>query len=235
VKSALCVLVFAVAGLAAAPVQAGGQALGDQAWWSYRDAYRALVRFEKLGSPKHLIQQRVQVKPRSPVAGSDGLQLTLRGERTALELPLDPALHAQVPLLKTAFDDNAALVLNRPAAEFGFRVRVSIIPRPDGLYSLSELRAACAQVLVLQQQLDPERMRGKQCVGVSLAFAPGTTPQLALRRGDADTPLSTALGPLYPGEADRAHPVLQLRWEQAGEDAQLRVGAPPLVIAALIE
>lgn len=233
-KSALRTLALLVVCFAAA-AQSPAQPQGEGAWWSYREAYRALVRFDKLGTPKHLIQQRLQVQPRSGAAATEGLRLSLQGARTALELPLDAALHTQVPLLKAAFDDNAALRLNRPAEAFAFRVRVSISPRADGVYALSELRAACAQVLEFQQQIDPDRVRGKRCVGVSLAFARGANPGLSLTPAEPSVPLAATPGPLYPGEGDREHAVLQLRWERLGEGAQLRVAALPLVIAALIE
>jgi len=219
----------------AAAAQGPAQPPGDGAWWSYRDAYRALVRFDKLGSPKHLIQQRLQLQPRTPGAETEGLRLSLQGARTALELPLDAALQAQVPLLKSAYDDNAALRLNRPATDFAFRVRVAITPRADGQYALSELRAACAQVLALQQGLEPDRYRARRCVGVSLAFARDAKPGATLHQGEATQPLVSPPGPLYPGESDREHPVLPLRWERLAEDAQLRVAALPLVIAAWIE
>lgn len=219
----------------AAPSQSPAQSAEEGAWWSYREAYRALVRFDKLGTPKHLIQQRVQVQPRAPGTATEGLRLSLQGARTALELPLDAALHAQVPLLKSAFDDNAALRLNRPATAFAFRVRVAISPRPDGLYALSELRAACAQVLALQQQIEPARYEGKRCVGVSLAFARGTNPGLSLQPAEPSVSLAATPGPLYPGESDREHAVVPLRWERLAEGSQLRVAALPLVVAALIE
>jgi len=233
-KSALRTLALLVVCFAATS-QSPAQPLQDSAWWSYRDAYRALVRFDKLGKPKHLIQQRVQVQARTPGASTEGLRLRLQGSQTALELPLDAALHAQVPLLKQAYDDNAALVLNRPPAAFGFRVRVSITPRTDGAYELSELRAACAQVLTFQQQVNPEHFRSKRCTGVSLAFPPGSNPVATLRQADASKPLPSALGPLYPGESDREYPVVHLHWEPMAEGTQLRTTGVPLVVAAVIE
>lgn len=215
--------------------QSADPGLEGRLWWSYRDAYRALVRFEKLDQPKQGLQQRLQVQPRNPGHSIDGLRLSLLGRRTALELPLDAAGQAQVPLMKSAFDDNAALVLNRSAEDFGFRIRVSIAPRPDGVYALNELRSACAQVLALQRQFAPERVSGKQCKGVSLAFAREGAPSVSLRQADAERRLATTPGPLYPGEPDRLHSVLMLRWEHATDDAELRVASMPLVIAAVIE
>lgn len=204
-------------------------------WWSYRDAYRSLVRFEKQSQPKHLIQQRLQLQPLSSGQSAQGLRLSLSGEHTDLDLPLDAGLHTRVPLLKSAYDDNAALRLNRAAEAYAFRVRVSITPRPDGNYPVAELRQACEQVLEFQNQVDPDQYRGKRCVGVSLAFARGSNPGVSYRLGNSSRNLTTSPGPLYPGEPDRDHPVLSLRWEAGGDGAMLSTPSAPLVIAAMLE
>lgn len=206
-----------------------------QVWWAYRDAYRALVRYHKLASPKHLIQQQLQVQALAPDLATDGLRLTLSGSRTALELPLDAALHTSVPLLKSAYDDNAVLRLNRGPEAFALRVRVSISPRADGQYAVSELRQACEQALQVQRQIEPDRHRGKRCVGVSLAFGRHSDPGVNLRQGAALIPLPVVAGPLYPGEAERGHAVVTLRWDRLAEGGQVVAPSLPLVIAPLWE
>lgn len=211
-----------------------GPAEGE-VWWAYRDAYRALVRFDKQASPKHLIQQQLQVQALAPGLAAEGLRLTLSGPRTALELPLDAALHTRVPLLKSAYDDNAALRLNRKPEAFALRVRISITPRADGQYPVAELRQACEQALDVQRQADPDRHRGQRCVGVSLAFARHGQPGVSLRQGGAVSPLPVAAGPLYPGEAERGYAVVTLRWDGVAEGAQVVASSLPLVIAPLLE
>jgi hypothetical protein len=114
----------------------------DGEWLSYRDAYRAMVVFEKYGGPKHLIQNHFQVMPRAKAVSTDGLRLSLIGKSTQLNLPLDPLGRAVFPLLKAAYDENAALVLNRKPGQFVLRPRVSVLVRPDGVYEAAELRAA---------------------------------------------------------------------------------------------
>ncbi|MDT9000661.1 hypothetical protein RQP53_15405 [Paucibacter sp. APW11] len=211
----------------------------DEAWWSYRDAYRTLVRFDKQGQPKHLIQQQLQVQPLIAGAPTEGLQLRLQGSHTDLELKLDAALQTRVPLLKSAYDDNAALRLNRRAQAFGFKVRLSIVARADGVYPLGELRLACEQVLNAQLRLDPQQPSGRRCVGVSLAFGRDASPGVSWRQdGQSRGPihnLTATPGPLYPGEAGREHQVVQLRWDGQPDTAQLLTHSTPLVIAALIE
>ncbi|MDB5755009.1 MAG: hypothetical protein JWR56_1437, partial [Massilia sp.] len=63
----------------------------DGEWVSYRDAYRAMVVFEKYGKPKHLIQNHYQVMPREKGVPAEGLRLTLQGKTMQLNLPLDAA------------------------------------------------------------------------------------------------------------------------------------------------
>ena len=109
---------------------------------------------------------------------------------------------------------------------------------PDDARTLAELMGASTvteTVLAVQQQIEPGRLEGKRCVGVSLAFARGTNPGLSLQPADPSIPLAASPGPLYPGESDREHAVVPLRWERLAEGTQLRVAALPLVVAALIE
>ena len=73
-------------------------------WLSYRDAYRAMVVFEKYGKPKHFLQNHYQVSPRDAGATLDGLRLTLNARSLQLNLPLDPAGRVVFPLLKAAYD-----------------------------------------------------------------------------------------------------------------------------------
>ena len=112
--------VFAVSLLAAG---VAGAQVPDGEWVSYRDAYRAMVVFEKFGGPKHLIQNHFQVMPRQKGVSANGVQLSLVGKSTRLNLPLDPLGRAVFPLLKTAYDENAVLVLNRKPGQYVLRPR----------------------------------------------------------------------------------------------------------------
>ena len=71
---------------------------GAGEWLSYRDAYRAMVVFEKYGKPKNLIQQHLQVLPNEKNVSLEGLELSLNGKSTRLSLPLDPTGRAVFPL-----------------------------------------------------------------------------------------------------------------------------------------
>lgn len=204
-------------------------------WWAYRDAYRVLVRFDKQSRPKQLIQQQLQVQPLAAGVSLEGLSLRLAGPHTALELPLDGALQARVPLSKAAYDDNAALRLNRPAGAFALRVRLAIAPRADGLYPVTELRQACDQALDYQALVEPERVAGKHCVGVSFAFPRSASPAVSLQTAGPPVAMTAAPGPLYPDDVERGYAVVVLRWSALGAASQLHSAGVPLVIAPLFE
>ncbi|WP_229425531.1 hypothetical protein [Massilia sp. Se16.2.3] len=162
-------------------------------WVSYRDAYRAMVVFEKYGGAKNYLQSQLQVAPQDRSVSFDGLQLTLAGKTNQVNLPLDPLGRAAFPLLKAAYDENVALLLSRKIGSFTVRPRVSIALQADGLYEDSELRAACEQALGFARYGDGS-LRSRQCGGVRFVFAkragggrrapasPGRQRQRATRR-----------------------------------------------------
>jgi hypothetical protein len=117
------------------------------AWFSYRDSYRSMIRFEKYGGPKQFLQNRLQVAPTDRKVPADGMRLTLDGKSVHLNLPLDPIGLAAFPMLKIAYDENAELRVNRPDGTVTLVPRVSIVTRPDGVYEVADLHAACDQVL----------------------------------------------------------------------------------------
>lgn len=213
-----------------------GSAVGqaaDAEWMSYRDAYRTMVVFEKYGKAKHLIQNHLQVVGRDKTAAPDGLQLTLAGKTTRLNLPLDATGRAVLPLLKTAYDENASLVLNRKAGQYLFRSRVSIVIRPDGVYEAAELRAACEQALTYQRHVDPS-LRARKCGGVHFVFAKGVIdPGVRLRKGDAALPPGD--GPAFQGDAYEGFRVVAYKFGDIQAREQVVTQNPPLAINPVYE
>ncbi len=201
---------------------------------SYRDAYRAMVVFEKYGKPKNLIQHHLQVMPREKSVNLDGVQLTLEGKGTQLNLPLDPAGRAVFPLLKAAYDENAALVLNRPAGQFQLRARASIAVRPDGVYDLSDLRAACEQVLAYQRYANTVP-GARQCVGVRMAFArKGGEPNVRLRKTEGTAAaLPASDGSAFSDDPNDSFRVVDVRFD--GARGQVLSATVPVAIAAAFE
>jgi hypothetical protein len=142
----------------------------DAEWMSYRDAYRTMLSFEKYGKPKNLIQNHLQVVSKDKTISIESVRLALLAKTSQFVLALDATGRTALPLHKSAYDENAELVLNLKQAQAKFRSRISIIVRADGMYPLEELSNACDQALAFQTFIDPYSFKGKKCLGVSFAF-----------------------------------------------------------------
>ncbi len=217
-----------MAGIAAA-------AAPDGEWASYRNAYRAMVVFEKYGGPKHLIQNHFQVMPREKGVTVDGLQLSLVGKSTQLNLPLDATGRAVFPLLKVAYDENAALVLNRKLSQYVLRPRVSVLVRPDGVYEAAELRAACHQALDFARYADASA-RSLSCAGVRFGFARrGAAPVVRVRHGDAAAALPVGEGAIFSDDPDDGFRTVLYRFGEPSARTQVVTQEAPLAIAPVFE
>lgn len=201
-------------------------------WVSYRDAYRDMVRFEKYGGPKNLLQQVLQAVPKDrngpqPALG-DGAQLLLAGKTVQVNLPLDALGRTVFPLQKAAYDENAVLVLNRKGIAFTVRPQVTIAPRPDGQYDGADLRAACGQAQAYARWLDASQAT-RACAGVRFVFAKKLDAQVRVRRGEGQD------AALPVGEGEEGMPAATYRFGAAGERAHLATAIAPLAIVPLIE
>jgi hypothetical protein len=226
--SAFVALLLA-AGIATAQAQ-------EREWVSYRDAYRAMVVFEKYGRAKNFLQNHFQVMPKDSNVPSEGLQLSLNGKSTQLALPLDATGRAVFPLLKAAYDENAALVLNRKVNRYVFRPRVSIVTRADGVYEAPDLRAACQQALSYARYVDASS-RANKCVGVRFVFAKKSgDASVKLRKGEGDQPgLPVAEGPAFAGDPNDGFKTVTYRFGDGPERGQVVTPNAPLAIVPLIE
>jgi hypothetical protein len=219
---------FVLSALLFTAASAVGQT-ADAEWVSYRDAYRSMVVFEKYGKAKHLIQHHLQVAPRDKAVSPEGLQLTLVGKSTRLQLPLDATGRAVFPLLKAAYDENASLVLNRKGGQYLFKPRVSIVVRPDGVYEAADLRAACEQALAYQRQTE-SGFRGSRCSGVRFVFAKGVMdPGVRLRKGEGAS-LPPGDGPAFVGDAYEGFRVVSYKFGDAQQKEQVVTQNVPLAI-----
>ena len=230
--SVAIVALLALAGralpLAAAPAD------GD--WVSYRDAYRAMVVFEKYGKPKSLLQHQIQVVTRDKSTPLEGVRLVLGGQTSQLNLPLDATGRTVFPLLKAAYDDNAALVLSRKSGAFTLRARVTLAVRPDGVYDLAELRAACDQALDYARYLDAS-FNGRHCAGVRFGFGKSAAPVLIVKRAlpAETTELRVVDGPVFADDADDGFRIATLRFTTNPSRAQLMTQDAPLAIVPIFE
>lgn len=199
----------------------------DGEWMSYRDAYRQMIRFEKYGKPKQLIQQHLQVSPKDKGVSLDGVQLTLSGPATQLNLPLDAAGRAVFPFLKSAFDDNARLLLNRKAGGFLLQPRISITPRADGTYDVADLRGACEQALEYLRHAG-KPVQDRKCAGVRFSFARNVAEPVVKLRG-ASAPLPVEDGSAFPDETGNTFRTITYRFTE-GEKGTLTTQGTPVAI-----
>jgi hypothetical protein len=197
---------------------------------SYRDAYRAMVVFEKYGGPKNLLVNQLQVLSRERSPMGEGLQLTLAGKTTQVNLPLDPLGRTVFPLQKAAYDENASLVVNGKDAGFTLRPQVSIALRADGLYEMADLRAACAQALGYARYVDASQ-RARECAGVRFVFPKKAEGGARLRRPHG----TEQLLPLMNAEADDGFPAVTYRFTPGTERGQVATANAPLAILPLFE
>ena len=201
-------------------------------WVSYRDAYRAMVVFEKYGGAKNLIQSQLQVVARPAEIGA-GAQLSLDGKDVHLKLALDPTGRTVFPLLKAAYDENAVLTLDH--APFALRPRLSITVRPDGIYDSAELLAACEQALGFARYVNAP-MHARHCAGVRFVFDKKAVGTLArLHRPEGPTiALPSADAPAFAGDGGAGFPTVIYRFVGAEHVLVLTLSAP-LAIAPLFE
>ena len=212
--------------LHAAMAQPGGD------WVSYRDAYRAMVVFEKYGGPKSLLQQQLQVLPRTPGVDASGVQLLVAGKTSQGRFPLDATLRTVFPLARAAYDDNAMLQLSRPLGPFTVRPQVALALRPDNLYDSEELRSGCEQALAYARQL--ALFGARRCAGVRFVFAKGSAATPVTLRAGAESHLAAVPGAPFAGDGDATFPVVTYRFGSA-EHVQLGTASVPLAITPLFD
>jgi len=209
----------------------------DAEWTSYRDAYKSMLWFEKFGKPKNLIQVHLQIVPKDKNSNIENYGLHILGKTIHLNLPLDTLGRAALPLLKSAYDENAELVLNQKSGQASFQFRTSLILRADGIYEMSELRAACEQALSYQAYIDPALSKSKKCVGVRLGFAKKDyAAHVETRMPNANTQTLTLTdnSSLWADGINNVKAV-NLLFAQYPEKSQLFTRTSPLGMIALIE
>lgn len=209
----------------------------DGAWFSYRDTYRAMIRFEKYGQPKQFLENRLQVIAKDKGASLEGAHLTIDGKATHLELPLDALGRTVFPLLKSAYDDNAELRINRPAGSVNLVPRIAISSRPDGIYDAADLRAACGQALDYLRSINDGSAGGKRCTGVVFSYAKGAVKSSVVFRANAESvsplPANDGVPPLPL--AGGSYRVFVYRFADWPEKGQVVTDTLPLAIAPWYE
>ena len=143
----------------------------DSEWHSYRRAYKTTMAFARHTATRPLIQVHMQIRPLRPELPMEGLHIELLGETTSVGIAVDAIGRATVPLIKTAYDEDAVLRLNRQKGHYIFSGRYSIRERDDGKYAAADLRAACEQLLSAQRESGYRlRLLGKRCAGIKFVY-----------------------------------------------------------------
>jgi hypothetical protein len=144
-------------------------------WISYRDVYKEMLWFDKYGGPKHLIQSKLHILYKDTTSKFVKPNLSLIGKTVNLSLPLDAINRVTLPLIKTAYDENAELSLNslpeQHINKVKFQSMISIHLRSDGIYEVGNLMLACDQAQQYQSYLRNKLGRKKVCLGVKIIYA----------------------------------------------------------------
>jgi hypothetical protein len=230
-------LLLAAGGVGAQTADIDAKASRDSAWFSYRDTYQAMIRFEKYGKPKQFIQSQLQVIPKDKTVSIDGLRLVVNGKSTHVNLPLDPLGRTVFPLLKAAYDENAELQINRAADAVRLEQRVSLQPRVDGIYEMTDLRSGCDQVLQYLRYIDYPRYRSMQCSGVKFSYLKESSDIVSKFRNlnRVLTQLSVTEGDAFLNDANNSFKLVVVRFSDWPEQGQVVTNGTPLAIAAMLE
>ena len=230
-------------GAAPAPEAAASQEVQvqgalDPEWGSYRRAYGAAAFFERFTRTRPLIQAQMQVRPVAPDTPLSGLRLSITGEKTRLEIPVDAMGLADIPQLKQAYDEDAVIRLNRPKGLYYFAGRYTIKPRADGLYDAATLRDACDQLIDAQRASGYRtRLFFKKCVAIKFVYPRGdAAAAVDFKAADGST---RALLPveMHPFEDDSMglYSVVVYRFADLPPKGQLVPRTPPMAIGTLYE
>jgi len=210
----------------------------DSEWHSYRRAYNAARFFEPYLRTRPLIQAHMQIRPLRPDAPMEGLRVQLLGETTKLEIAVDELGRAVLPMLKTAYDEDAVLRLNRQKGHYAFSGRYSIREKEDGIYPAAELRAACAQ-LIDAQRVSGYRFRllGKQCAGVKFVYRLSDSEPRVVHRdaSGAERLLPVSEGQPFENKTMGLYTVATYRFADWPGDGTMRAETQPLAIGTLYE
>lgn len=209
-------------------------------WLSYRDAYKLMLRFEKYGKPKNLLQHHLQIRLRDKAdAGGDEfsrLRLRLVSTSLRLDLPIDATGRVALPLLKSAYDENAELIFNQKLERVQMLGRIAIAVRADGIYEVADLRAACEQALAYENFIGNGNIRDKKCTGVRFVYGKKEA-NLAVelrnieRTDRAAQNLAVADGAAFWGDTNDAFKTINYNFSSSTEKIQLITRSAPILIA----
>jgi hypothetical protein len=210
----------------------------DPEWASYRHAYKAAAFFARLTRDRPLIQAHMQIRPVAPTVSLDGLRVHLAGAHTQVELPVDALGRVQIPMDKQAYEDDAVLSLNRQKGLYSFSGRYSIRERPDGVYPVSDLRAACEQLIDAQRDSGYSlRVFRKRCAAAKFIYPLGNpAPDVVLRLSDGrHIPLPATADLPFEDETMGRYQVVKISFAAVPTGATVVANTRPLGIGTAYE
>lgn len=210
----------------------------DPEWHSYRRAYKAASFFEPYLRTRPLIQAHMQIRPLRPDVPLEGLRVQIVGETTNVEIAVDEIGRAVLPMLKSAYDEDAVLRLNRQKGHYAFSGRYSIREQADGIYRSADLRAACAQ-LIDAQRVSGYRFRllGKHCAGIKFVYRRSDNPPRVLHRdaSGAERLLPVSEGQPFEDRTMGVYKVATYRFADWPADGTVLAEAKPIALGTLYE
>ena len=210
----------------------------DPEWHSYRRAYKAARFFEPYLRTRPLIQAHMQIRPLRPDVPLDGLRVRIVGETTNVEIAVDEIGRAVLPMLKSAYDEDAVLRLNRQKGHYAFSGRYSIREQADGVYRSADLRAACAQLIDAQRESGYRfRLLGKHCAGIKFVYRLSGNPPRVLHRdaGGAQRLLPVSEGQPFEDRTMGLYKVATYRFADWPADGTVLAEARPIALGTLYE
>lgn len=213
-------------------------------WISYRDAYKEMLWFEKFGGQKNLIQSNLHIQYQDTSIKLIKPRLKLQGKTINLTLPLDAMNRTSLPLIKTAYDENAELILSsfpdQHISNVKFQNRISLQLRNDGIYEVTDLIMACSQALQFQNYMNISVGKKKECVGVKFLFSETDTSTTVKLKTDQMTEKNLPIIPMTESTPIFEYGFVKLKavnlfFNRTAQKAQVFTKTTPIAIIPLIE
>jgi hypothetical protein len=211
------------------------KSMRDPQWMSYQEAFKAIKQFDNYEKPKDLLKPRFVLHPAALPASSEELRLQLVGESTRVEIPLDAALRAVIPVNKNAYKEGAEFVLNRPKGSYKTSYTIFIVENPDNIYRAEDLRNACAQAfefLNTTSLMGKLRYIGKKCAGVRFLY-PISENHPVIKYKESDGSMALVSETVEVRESQMTGVIY--RFSGTPKQGEVITETPPIGIGVLIE
>lgn len=214
---------------------ATAQSVQADEWISYRSAYKLMLQFEKYGKPKHLLQSHLQLANAQGQTLLD-TQINLIAKTSQIGLQIDPLGRVKLPLIKTAYDENAELRLAGPVSGLQMRLSLALNVAYDGHFDANQLKLACEQALNFYMSVGDKRAQQKRCLAIILVY-PGNVKMTApmLKNEQNQTSYLTAPDLNYAEPGLKGQISYWIKLSQLSDKAQIISQQAPFAVLPVIE